>query len=533
MAKIDASLLIEPDDTLIFAAEEPVMAKGNPSQESWKLLIVDDEQEVHTVTKLVLKEFTFEEKTLEFISAYSEEEAKRLIGQHSDIAIILLDVVMTRDDSGLQLVKYIREELKNQAVRIILRTGQPGQAPEAKVIIDYDINDYKEKTELTTQKLFTAVITSLRSYRDLTMIGASKRGLEQIIQSSASIFEIQSMRKFVTVVLAELTAIINLGKNDLCCRNIPTSSLAVEKDENGFAILAATGEFCKFGNKNAAQVLPVLMFAKLEQAYRQKRNIYSDNYFIIYFQSILGSEHLIYFEGLKKLKEMDTYLAEVFCSNVAIAFDNIFLNKEIENTQKEIIFTLGEIAEARSRETGHHVKRVAEFSKLLALKYGLPEEEAEIIRLASPMHDLGKLGIPDAILNKPAKLTAEEFEIIKTHAIIGYDMLKNSQRHIMQTAATIALLHHEKYNGTGYPNGLKGEEIKLYGRITAIADVFDAIGSDRVYKKAWELDKILEFFKKEKGEHFDPLMVDIFFENLPEILKINDAFPDKLACNPW
>ena len=149
------------------------------------------------------------------------------------------------------------------------------------------------------------------------------------------------------------------------------------------------------------------------------------------------------------------------------------------------------------------------------------------------MHDLGKSGIPDAILNKPAKLTAEEFEIIKTHAVIGYDMLKNSQRHIMQTAATIALLHHEKYNGTGYPNGLKGEEIKLYGRITAIADVFDAIGSDRVYKKAWDLDKILDFFKKEKGEHFDPIIVEIFFENLAEILRINESFSDKLVCAPW
>ena len=533
MADIEDSLHIEPDDTLIFAAEGSGLVKGEPSPESWKLLIVDDELEVHTITKLVLKELTFEEKTLEFFSAFSEEEAKLLIDQHPDIAVILLDVVMTKDDSGLKLVKYIREELKNQSVRIILRTGQPGQAPEAKVIIDYDINDYKEKTELTAQKLFTAVITSLRSYRDLATISTSKRGLEQIIESSAAIFEIHSMRKFVTVVLSELTAIFNLGPNHNCCQNYPTSSFAVERNVTGFTILAATGEFTNCVNRKADQVLSVPMLAKIEQAHRQKQNIYSNNYFIIYFQSILGSEHLIYFEGLKKLKEMDTYFTEIFCANVSIAFDNLFLNQEIENTQKEIIFTLGEIAEARSRETGHHVKRVAEFSKLLALKYGLPEEEAEIIRLASPMHDLGKLGIPDAILNKPAKLTAEEFEIIKTHAVIGYDMLKNSQRQIMQTAATIALLHHEKYNGTGYPHGLKGEEIKLYGRITAIADVFDAIGSDRVYKKAWDLDKILEFFKKEKGEHFDPIIVDIFFENLAEILRINEAFPDKLACTPW
>lgn len=519
-------LPIDTEDNIIFVAEDSDSLDGVTSQERWKLLIVDDEPEVHNVTKVVLRDFTFEEKALEFISAYSEVEAKSLINQHPDVAVILLDVVMAEDDSGLKLVKYIRDELKNQAVRIILRTGQPGQAPETQVIIKYDINDYKEKAELTAEKLFTTIITSLRSYRDLSTISTNKRGLEKIIQSSAVIFEIQSMRKFVSSVLTQFTAILNLGLNDFSCQYYPTSSLAVERAADSFNILAATGEFSKLVNKKANQVLSAPLIAKLEQAHKDKRNRFTDNYFIMYFQSIFGSEHLIYFEGLKKLNEMDKYFSEVFCTNVAIAFDNLFLNKEIENTQKEIIFTLGEIAEARSKETGHHVKRVAELSKLLAIKYGLPEEEAEIIRLASPMHDLGKLGIPDAILNKPDKLTYQEFEVIKTHTIIGYDMLKNSQRQIMQTAATIALQHHEKYNGTGYPNGLKGEEIKLYGRITAIADVFDAIGSDRVYKKAWEFGKILDFFKKEKGEHFDPMIVDVFFDNLPEILKINEAFPD-------
>ena len=243
---------------------------------------------------------------------------------------------MTKDDSGLKLVKYIREELKNQSVRIILRTGQPGQAPEARVIIDYDINDYKEKTELTAQKLYTTVITSLRSYRDLSTISTSKRGLEQIIESSAAIFEIQSMRKFVTVVLTQLTAILNLGRNDLCCQYYPTSSFAVERNATGFTILAATGEFTTCVNRKADQVLSEPLFAEIEQAYRQKRNIYSNNYFIIYIQSILGSEHLIYFEGLKKLKEMDKYFTEVFSANVSIAFDNLFLNKKLKIPKKKL-----------------------------------------------------------------------------------------------------------------------------------------------------------------------------------------------------
>lgn len=202
------------------------------------------------------------------------------------------------------------------------------------------------------------------------------------------------------------------------------------------------------------------------------------------------------------------------------------LNLEIINTQKEIIYAMGEIAETRSKETGNHVKRVAEYSKLLALKLGLSQEEAEILKSASPMHDIGKVGIPDEILKKPGKLTPEEFEIMKTHAILGYDMLKYSNKPILQTAAIISKEHHEKYNGKGYPLGLKAEEINIFARITAVADVFDALGSDRVYKKAWEDEKIFELFRNEKGEHFDPKIVDLFFENLEEFLEIRANFKD-------
>ncbi len=186
------------------------------------------------------------------------------------------------------------------------------------------------------------------------------------------------------------------------------------------------------------------------------------------------------------------------------------LSDEIINTQKEIIYTMGEIAETRSKETGNHVKRVAEYSKLLALKLGISSNEAEMLKLASPMHDIGKVGIPDNILNKPGKLTPEEFEIMKTHAQLGFDMLKHSSKAILQIAAIVSNEHHEKYNGKGYPRGLKGEDIHIFARITAVADVFDALGSDRIYKKAWEDEKIFELFNSEKGEHFDPKVIEAF-----------------------
>jgi response regulator RpfG family c-di-GMP phosphodiesterase len=203
------------------------------------------------------------------------------------------------------------------------------------------------------------------------------------------------------------------------------------------------------------------------------------------------------------------------------------LNHEIENTQKEVVFTMGSIGESRSKETGNHVKRVAEYSKLLALYYGLDEKEAELLKQASPMHDIGKVAIPDSILNKPGRFNDSERKIMDTHATFGYEMLKHSDRALLKTAAIVAYEHHEKWDGTGYPRGLSGENIHIYGRITALADVFDALGSDRCYKKAWDDEKIFNLFKEERAKHFDPRLIDIFFEHLDEFLKIRDSLKDK------
>jgi HD-GYP domain-containing protein (c-di-GMP phosphodiesterase class II) len=208
------------------------------------------------------------------------------------------------------------------------------------------------------------------------------------------------------------------------------------------------------------------------------------------------------------------------------SLESALLTNEIEETQKEIIFRMGEIGESRSKETGNHVKRVAEYSYLLALGLGMSQEEAELLKMTSPMHDIGKVAIPDSVLNKPGKLTDEEFKLMQNHTRIGYNLLKNSNRHILKTAAVVAYEHHEKWNGRGYPRGIKGEDIHIYGRITAIADVFDALGSERVYKQAWELERILTLFKEERGEHFDPKVVDAFFQQLPAILRVRDQYSD-------
>ena len=232
----------------------------------------------------------------------------------------------------------------------------------------------------------------------------------------------------------------------------------------------------------------------------------------------IGKESVFDKRDMERLTLASTYAAETIVSAK--------LEEEIEDTQKEVVFTMGSIAESRSKETGNHVKRVAEYSKILALAYKMDEKEAELLKQASPMHDIGKIAIPDAILKKPGRFDENEREIMNSHAELGYHMIKNSQRPLLKAAAIVAYEHHEKWDGSGYPRGLQGEQIHIYGRITAVADVYDALASDRVYKKAWDDEKIYTFLKEQKGKHFDPVLIDLFFENLEKFLTVRSTFND-------
>ena len=242
---------------------------------------------------------------------------------------------------------------------------------------------------------------------------------------------------------------------------------------------------------------------------------------------IIGAFQVINHKGVKGVfdkRDMDRLmLASTYAAETLVA---VKLAEEIVETQREVVFTMGAVGESRSKETGHHVKRVAEYSKILALAYGLSKEEAELLKQASPMHDIGKVAIPDAVLNKPGRFNAEERAIMDTHAELGYKMTNNSERPLLKAASIVAYEHHEKWDGSGYPQGKSGKDIHIYGRITAIADVFDALGSDRVYKKAWADEKILNLFKEERGKHFDPDLIDMFFENIDAIFEVRETFKD-------
>ncbi|MBI9108927.1 MAG: HD domain-containing protein [Spirochaetales bacterium] len=230
---------------------------------------------------------------------------------------------------------------------------------------------------------------------------------------------------------------------------------------------------------------------------------------------------------LKKFTNKDQQHLVLAASYAGNQLEAVLLQEEMDNTQREIIFTLAETCEMRSKETGNHVKRVAEFSRVLAGFLGMNQNDALVLKTASPLHDIGKIAIPDSILLKNGPLTDEEKIIMNSHTTLGWEMLKHSDRIIFKAAADIAIHHHEKWDGSGYPAGLRSEEISLYGRITAMADVFDALANTRVYKKAWEKERILKLFQEERGKHFDPSLIDIMLEHFDSFWNINIRLGDK------
>ena len=241
---------------------------------------------------------------------------------------------------------------------------------------------------------------------------------------------------------------------------------------------------------------------------------------------VIGAMQVINKKDAEGFTEEDLRHLNLASSYIAESVESSLLLEEIDATQRELVYIMGVTGESRSKETGNHVKRVAEYSRLLAELSGLSEDECNILKDASPMHDLGKIAIPDAVLNKPGRFNEEERLIMDTHAELGYNILKGSERTLLKAAAIVAYEHHEKWNGKGYPNQLSGDEIHIYGRITALADVFDALGSDRVYKKAWDDERIFTLFREERGEHFDPRLIDLFFANQEQFLGIREEFKD-------
>jgi len=500
------------NDNLNFKEEVAINEVKKRMEKPWIVAIVDDDEQVHTITKMVLKSFEFDGRKIEFLSAYSAQEGLQLFENKNNIAICLLDVVMESDNAGLELVKQIRNDLGNHFTRIVLRTGQPGQAPEETVIANYDINDYKEKTELTSDKLRTVIYSCLRAYRDIISLDHTRKGLEQVIDASSKVFSIKFIEQFAQGILSQITSILNFDEDALY--GISEGLTAhQDEDEDVIRIISGIGRYEKDIGKDIREVIPEAFINEFVGRDGNFVSFHEQDAYIACYHSEEQPKNILYINGLNERDTLQGKLLDIFSRNVLVAFENMYLKVNSEEAQREIVYLLGGAVETRSNETGEHLKRVALISQQLALLAGMSWKRADLIHQASPLHDLGKIGIPDSILNKPAKLDAIEWELMKTHSKIGFQMLKDSNKKIFKLGATIALEHHERWDGNGYPDGKKFEEISIEARIVAIADVFDALSSKRCYKESWDLEEVFSYMQENSGSQFDPQLVSLLLEN--------------------
>ncbi|WP_028301575.1 bifunctional diguanylate cyclase/phosphodiesterase [Oceanospirillum beijerinckii] len=320
-----------PDDILIIEDDSDLCVDASEERHPYQVLIVDDDTEVHAITHYALGDCEFLGQPLEFISAYSADQAQEILRNHPDIALVFLDVVMETDDAGLQLIRFIREQQNNWLVRIILRTGQPGQAPEKSIITQYDINDYKSKTELTSTRLYTTTLVALRAYQQLKSMELSRRGLEKILAASSSLFQYRSMAEFAQGVVLQVRSFIeDHSEGVLLCAiqepEIPSSVLPHPlrlSADNQIQVIAGTDQLTFQPGTPIQDVASAQACALIEQAIHRNQHIFNDHDCALVFKTQTQATSVVYLSGSKPLSVTDKQLLEIFCSKVAICFDNI------------------------------------------------------------------------------------------------------------------------------------------------------------------------------------------------------------------
>ena len=323
--------MAEQDDVLHLIDDSGTVPATSTARK-WKIAVIDDDQAVHEGTRFALSDFNLHGQTLEILSAYSAAEGRKLMRAHPDIAAVLLDVIMETDAAGLDLVEYIRNELKNETVRIILRTGQPGQAPERRVIVQYDINDYKAKTELTADKLFTSLTAALRSYQQLERMVQTRRGLEIIIDAASTLYDFKSMQRLAEGVLTQLASLLNVD-----CAGILVLRDDGNKASADFSVLAGSGCYSRFIGTAGSKSLDPDLRQMVEAAFLRRKNEFADHRSVLYLRTGSGREVVVLLQAERPLSETDRALVEIFSSRLSIAFDNVILYQQLHeaNTQLE------------------------------------------------------------------------------------------------------------------------------------------------------------------------------------------------------
>lgn len=558
----------------------PVLAPGD----YWKVLVIDDEQEVHDVTELVLRNFEFEGKSLKLLHAYSATEGIRVFGEHEEIAVALVDVVMDGDDAGLRLIRHVRQSMGNQFVRIILRTGQPGLAPEREVISRYEINDYKAKTELSAQKLFSVMVSALRGYRDIKALDDTRKGLERMLETATALFRARTIPRFAEIALGKLVSLFNQER-------------AILQDKQGGGVFVAQssqifprGEVLAFIG-SPAMVSQGMHTILLRQGANTERSIQTIS---IAISTRYNEDFLIRITLGRQITQLDHTLAELFRLKATLALEHLLVLQKSQDAQRQAINALARIVHDRTPpsspqhpDSGHelsesdayntladsvseiytrhnmvgttgfvdflyqlttqaeigtwgsaeraagHIIRIGSYAEFISQQAGLDREFCNAIKFAAGLHDIGNLFAPSYSSSAWYLTDSISRRIASGHTCSGKDFLLCSSKTtlsppILRMAADIAMHHHETWAGSGYPDGLSGQTIPIAARIVAIADFFDTHTHAQVDGETTPLSdkEVYELIAASSNYYFDPEISRVFLENYDGLLSLRNALSD-------
>ena len=434
-------------------ADDSAAKVPNLPEEFWKVLIVDDEPEVHAVTKLALSDFSFLGRGLQFFSAHSGSEAKQLVKDHPDAAIVLLDVVMETDDAGLNVARFIREEAANRFTRIILRTGQPGQAPERTVIVNYDINDYKSKTELTAQKLFTAVMSALRSYRDIMSIDQSRQGLEKIISAATDLYALQSMNSFVDGLVQQLSWVIGGARQTLYAS-------ADDDSSHDYRVRAAYGDDAQPAiGQTLRSVIPAEALAEVDTVIKHHSIHYGDDFILAYCRSHCRPRGaILYLQGFSRsLSDDDHHVLQLFAENVQLAHDNVIC---LEDADRFLATMTDELMGRVSTDYDSFLAQqpVARLADAIAAE--LAPEQRQDIACAAYLYQQAEDLLTCRDDQPAASMATYQQRVSRSLRAL-------EQGHSSATQLAHRALHErlERWDGMGLPKGKEGEQIALSSQI--------------------------------------------------------------------
>src|ERR1700730_10145878 len=433
---------------------------GDVAGPAWKIAVIDDDAAVHEGTRFALYDYTLRGQGIEIISAYSAQEGRELMRSVPDIAVILLDVVMETDDAGLKLVDFIRTQLKNESVRIILRTGQPGQAPERQVIVDYDINDYKAKTELTADKLFTSLTAALRSYQQIQRMVETRRGLEMIIEGASTLYDFKSMQRLAEGVLTQIASLLN----------VECGGILVLRDAGGaqekFSVLAGSGCYRRFAGAMSAGALDAMLQQAVLSAFERRTHHFLAKLSVLYVDASSKREVVVVLETARPMSATDRALVEVFCSRLSVAFDNVILYDQLHEANIRL--------EERVRERTHELTAV---NQRLASQWTQLRRSNEFKKeiLGTVAHDLrNPLGV---ILGR-----AEMMNELATTNPVQIEKIKDQLGHIRASATQLTEMVNDLISDAmmdAHNIAIRREQVDLVAMLGEIVDANRALAEKK------------------------------------------------------